>query len=186
MTARRKTVATFALFGLVSGTISAVLLDRLPARPNLEVGDILVISPMSIVAGLVFGVIFGAILRTRGLANTRTAVLYAAASTASYFVAVNLALHLIDVVQQFWQIGMIAGLIGAACLTGLAAWLLPFVRATVPCVLMLGAGCLLGALLELIVGDGSDVFDAIVFFGAWQTGYAAAFAMAVPATTAKA
>jgi len=170
----------FALASVVSGAITTGLLIALPVRWKIEIGDFLVFSSLSIVAGLVFGIVFGALLRVYGLAETRAALLYAAASTAAYFVAVNLAFHLIDIVEEVWQLGMIAGLAGAACLTALAAWLLPFARRIGPCALMLTAGCLLGALLEFPVRDGSDFWDWLLFYGVWQAGYAAAFATALP------
>ena len=127
-----------------------------------------------IAAGLVFGIKFGAVLRHLGLATPRAAVLYALASTLSYFLAVNLALHLVDRLEAIWQVGLIAGLVGAACLTALAAWLLPFARRIGPCALMLAAGCGLGAVLEFpLRGDGGFV-NWFVFYGVWQAGYAAA------------
>ncbi len=172
----------FALAGAVSGAIAAGLLMALPVRWKIEIGDFLVFSSLSIVAGLVFGIVFGALLRVRGLAETRTALLYAAASTVSYFVAVNLAFHLVDAVEEVWQLGLIAGLVGAGCLTALAAWLLPFARRIGPCALMLTAGCLLGALLEFPVRADGDFWDWLLFYGAWQAGYAAAFATALPKT----
>ena len=55
----------------------------LPLNWQFEMPDLLMISPLSIYAGLVFGIIFGAVLKYRGLAATRTAVLYALASTAT-------------------------------------------------------------------------------------------------------
>ncbi len=172
----------FALLGAISGAITTGLLMVLPQRWKIEIGDFLVFSSLSIVAGLVFGIVFGALLRVRGLAETRAALLYAAASTAAYFVAVNLAFHLVDAVEEVWQLGLIAGLVGAGCLTALAAWLLPFARRIGPCALMLTAGCLLGALLESPVRSDGGFWDWLLFYGAWQAGYAAAFATALPKT----
>jgi hypothetical protein len=170
----------FALAGAVSGAITTGLLIAIPVRWKIEVADFLVFSSLSIVAGLVFGIVIGALLRIHRLAETRTALLYAAAATVSYFVAVNLAFHLIDFVEEVWQLGMIAGLAGAGCLTALAAWLLPFARRIGPCVLMLAAGCLLGALLESPVRGDGGFWDWLLFYGAWQAAYAAAFATALP------
>ncbi len=173
----------FALLGAISGTVTTGLLMALPERWKIEVGDFLVISSLSIVAGLVFGIVFGALLRVRGLAETRAALLYAAAATAAYFVPVNLAFHLFDPVKEVWQLGLIAGLVGAGCLTALAAWLLPFARRPRPCVLMLTAGCLLGALLEFPVRGDGGFWDWLLFYATWQAGYAAAFATALPKRT---
>ncbi len=113
-------------------------------------------------------------------------MLYALASTLSHFLAVNLALHLVDRLDAIWQIGLIAGFVGAASLTALAAWLLPFARRIGPCALMLAAGCGLGAVLEFpLRGDGGFV-NWFVFYGVWQAGYAAAFASALPKACAQA
>ena len=180
--AGRNPTIEFALLGAASGAVTTGLLMALPAHWKIEIGDVLVFSSLSIVAGLVFGMVFGALLRVRGLAETRAALLYAAAATAAYFVAVNLAFHLVDAVEEVWQLGLIAGLAGAGCLTALAAWLLPFARRIGPCAMMLTAGCLLGALLEFPVRGDGGFWDWLLFFVPWQAGYAAAFATALPKT----
>ena len=186
MTVGRRYPLRFALLGALSGALTAVALMPRPQRWKVEIWDVLVVSPLSIAAGLVFGIIFGAVLRYLGLATPRAAVLYALAATLSYFLAVNLALHLVDRLEAIWQVGLIAGLVGAACLTALAAWLLPFARRIGPCALMLAAGCGLGALLEIpLRGDGGFA-ELFVFYGVWQAGYAAAFASALPKARAQA
>ncbi len=180
MTVKGPDPLRFALLGAISGAIATGLLMVLPPRWKIEIGDFLAVSSLSIVAGLVFGIVFGTLLRVRGLAETRAALLYAAAATAAYFVAVNLAFQLFDTVKEVWQLGLIAGLVGAGCLTALAAWLLPFTRRIGPCALMLTAGCLLGALLELPVRGDGGFWDWLLFYATWQAGYAAAFATALP------
>ncbi len=180
MTGDRRNLLLFASLGAVSGTIAAGSPFVSPLDWKIEIADLLMLSPMSIDAGLAFGVIFGGLLKYRGLAGPRTAVLYALASTASYFVAVNLALHVIDGLEDVWLIGMIAGLAGSACLTAAAAALLPFVRRIRAIALMLVAGCLLGALLEVALADGATFWPWLVLFVPWQAGYAAAFATALP------
>ncbi len=179
--AEQKTVAAFALLGALSGAITTGLLMTLPQNWKIEIGEFLFVSPLSIVAGLVFGVIFGAALRYLGLASARIAVLYAAASTLSYLVAVNLAFHLIDAIEAVWLLGAIAGLVGAGCLTAAAARLFPFARRAGPAALMLVAGGLLGTLLEVPIRGGSGFVDWLVLFVPWQAGYAAAFATVLPA-----
>ncbi len=180
LTVKRPDLLCFALAGAVSGAITTGLLFTLPTDWKIEIGDFLVFSSLSLVAGLVFGIIFGALLRYRGLAETRTAVLYALASTAAYFVAVNLALQVGDGLEDIWLTGMIAGLAGSACLTAAAAALLPFVRQVGPIALMLVAGCLLGVLLEVALADGATFWDWLLFYATWQAGYGAAFATALP------
>ena len=180
--AGRKTVARFAGLGTLSGAISTGLLMVLPENWKFESADLFFLSPLSIVAGLAFGVIFGAVLRYLGLANGRIAVLYALASTLSYFVAVNLAFHLVDSIEAVWLLGGIGGFAGAACLTAAAALLLPFTRRIGPCALMMTVGGLLGALLEMPIRNGSGYLDWLILFVPWQAGYAAAFATALPPT----
>lgn len=178
--AGRKTVAGFAGLGAVSGAIATGLLMVLPDHWQFESADLFILSPLSIVAGLVFGVIFGTFLRYLGLASLRVAVLYAAASTVSYFLAVNLALHLVDIIEAVWLLGAIAGFAGAAGLTAAAARLFPFARRLGPAVLMLAAGGLLGILLEAPMRSGSGILDWLALVAPWQAGYAAAFATALP------
>ncbi len=180
MTADRRYPLRFALLGASTGAIATGLLMVLPQRWKIEIADVLWLSSLSVVAGLVFGVIFGAVLRYLRLATPRAAALYALAATLSYFLAVNLALHLVDRLAAIWQVGLIAGLAGAASLTALAAWLLPFARRLGPCALMLAAGCGLGALLEFPVRGDGGFWDWLPFYGPWQAGYAAAFATALP------
>ena len=62
----------FAGLGTVSGTIVTVSLFVSPLDWKIEVADLLMLSPMSIDAGLAFGIIFGGLLRYRGLAGTRS------------------------------------------------------------------------------------------------------------------
>jgi hypothetical protein len=186
MTISQRNLLLFASLGAVSGAIATGSLFALPSDWKIEVADLLMLSPMSIEAGLAFGVIFGGLLKYRGLAGTRTAVLYALASTASYFVAVNLALHMADGLEDIWLTGMIAGLAGSACLTAAAAVLLPFVRRVRPIALMLVVGCLLGALLESALADGATFWHWLALFALWQAGYAAAFATALPKTAGEA
>jgi hypothetical protein len=178
--AGRKIVARFAGLGAISGAISTGLLMTLPEHWKYESADLFFLSPLSIVAGLAFGVIFGAAMRYLGLASLRTAVFYAAASTASYFVAVNLAFHLMGSIEAVWLLGVIVGFAGAACLTAAAVRLFPFARRAGPVALMLIAGGILGALLEIPVRSGSGLVDWLVLFAVWQAGYAAAFATALP------
>ncbi len=184
--AGRKAVAAFAVLGAISGAIATGLRMALSENWMIEIGGLLFVSPLSIVAGLVFGIIFGAVLRYLGLASARVAALYAAASTVSYFVAVNLAIHLVDTIEAVWLLGAVVGLAGAACLTAAAAWLFPFARKKGPCVVMVVTGGVLGTLLEFPMMSGPEIWDIwdvwnwMTFFAPWQAAYAAAFATALP------
>ncbi len=183
--AARRTVAAFAVLGAGSGAIATGLLMALPQNWKIEIGDLLFVSPLSIVAGLVFGMVFGAVMRYLGLASARITVLYAVASTLSYFVAVNLAFHLVDTIGAAWLLGAIVGLVGAACLTAAAARLFPFARKSGPAAVMVVAGGLLGVLLEMPIRSDNGFLDWLILFAAWQAGYAAAFATALPSVGAK-
>lgn len=180
MTASLRNLGLFALLGAISGAITTEAVFALPKDLKINFGNIIALSPASIAAGLVFGIVFGGLLKYRGLAATRTAVLYALASTASYFVAAHLVVHFMYRVGDIWKIGMIGGLVGSACLTAAAAALLPFARRVKPIALMLIAGCLLGALLDFAVAADATFWRTLVFFALWQAGYAAAFATALP------
>ena len=174
-------VGRFALLGAVSGSVANTLIWLLPEvslgilewRPD----EWLFLSPFSLLPGLVFGLIIGWALYRGGHAGPRTFAAYVAASTVSYLAAVNLVFVIYGYVGSLWPTGMIGGLFGSACLTGLAAWMFPFVRKFRPIALMLVAGGALGVLLGIGVG----FWGALVFFAVWQAGYAAAFATALPA-----
>ncbi len=155
-------VGRFALLGAVSGSVATTLMQVFPKTGLLP--------------GLVFGLIIGLALYRGGHAGPRTFAAYVAASTVSYLATLYLAIRIYEYLAPMWPTGMIAGLFGSACLTGLAAWMFPFVRKFRPIALMLVAGCLLGALL----GIGGGFWWGLVFYAAWQAGYAAAFATALP------
>ncbi len=170
----------FALLGAVSGsvatTLNSLLSETILRLFEWQPFESLGLSPGIAVPGLVFGVIIGWALYRGGHAGPRAFAAYVAASTVSYLAAFNLALGVYDYTGSIWLTGMIAGLFGSACLTGLAAWMFPFVRQFRPFALMLVAGCALGALL----GIGGGFWWGLVFYTAWQAGYAAAFATALP------
>ncbi len=165
----------FALLGAVSGSVATTLIQVLPNTKYHPV-KWLELSPVSVIPGLVFGLIIGLALYRSGHAGPRTFAAYAAASTVFYLAAVNLAFGIYDYPGSMWPTGMIAGLFGGAWLTGLAVWIFPFVRKFRAVALMLAAGCVLGALLGL----GGGFWWMLVFYTAWQAGYAAAFATALP------
>ncbi len=175
-------VGRFALLGAVSGSLATTLIWLLPEaslgilewRPD----EWFFLAPLSLLPGFVFGLIIGWTIYRGGHAGPRTFAAYVAASTVSNLAAVNLAFGIYGYVGSLWPTGMIAGLFGSACLTGLAAWMFPFVRKFRPITLMLVAGCVLGALLGIGVGG---FWWALVFLVLWQAGYAAAFATALPA-----
>ncbi|MCH7711301.1 MAG: hypothetical protein IH903_06640, partial [Proteobacteria bacterium] len=119
----------FALLGAVSGSvaITLILVWVWPTPDHRFLGwrpfEWLALSPSSVFPGLVFGLFIGLALNRGGHAGPRTFAAYVAASTVSYFAAFHLGLHIVDHAGPLLLIGMIAGLLGSACLTGLAAWM---------------------------------------------------------------
>ncbi len=168
-------VGRFALFGAVSGSVATTLIQVLP-ETRLKPFEWLELSAFSLLPGLVFGLFIGWALYRGGHAGPRAFAAYVAASTVSYPAAFNFAVAITGSTSEMWWTGMIAGLLGGTCLTGLAAWMFAFARKFRPISLMLVAGCILGALL----GIGGGFWGMLVFYAAWQAGYAAAFATALP------
>ncbi len=166
---RARTVAGFALLGAASGASAALILEALS---QAQAG---IAAIPSAVPGLVFGLIVGGALLRRGLAGPWVYAAYAVASSASCYAAIYFAVAVYNAFNgNMLLIGFCAGLLGSACLTGVSALLFRFLRRPAPCLLMLGAGCVLGGLLALDEG--------LVLFASWQAGYAAALAAAVPGT----
>jgi len=183
-------VLRFGLWGLASGCVTWALID-LAHRPAVEFhpeyqlplfgNAYLSFADLSLIPGLVFGVVVGLVLNRLGQAAARQVILYAGAATVANFAATNLAVNVVQAgggLDALW-VGMIAGFAGAACLTALSLPLLPFTRRRRPCLLMLAAGCLLGGLLQVALGSGQD-YGFLILYGAWQAGYAAALGTAVP------
>ncbi len=170
----------FAGLGAFSGAAATLLFFFLPEDWRLEPFSWLALFPGSLVPGLVFGVIVGLALTRRGLLVVWSYAAYVVASTLSYLAALTLAVQVLaDAFESMIAVGLVAGLFGSACLSALSALMMPFVRQTKPCLFMLLAGCLLGGLLR--IPDEFDVlFSWMFFFAAWQAGYAAALATAVP------
>ena len=178
--AGRGTVTGFALLGAITGSLATVGLFTLPSSMKYSVFPWLELSPLSLVPGLVFGIAFGVLLAWRGVAEPGRALGYAGASTLSYLAAVTFALELGDDFPSIWLLGIVAGLLGGALLTGAAALLMPAARRARAAALMVGAGGLLGALLEFPIGQDGGFWGFLLFCAAWQAGYAAAFATALP------
>ena len=181
--ARLRLVAGFAVLGALTGSLAstiAVVTDN----PEIKLAAWFAISPLSVGPGLIFGLAVWAALQRRGDVRPATGALYVLASTLSYFFTVMLSLEvLIDVFDNTVLIGVIAGLVGSACLSGCAALLLPFARRPGPLLAMIAAGGVLGALLAVPLGDFGDdsrFWAWLIFFAGWQAGYAAAFATALP------
>lgn len=178
-------VTGFALLGALSGSLAGVVLlaaQNIGAVESLGGVEVL-LTPGSVVPGLTFGLIVGFALRRFQRIGVGRLAAYAAASAVSYYAAFMLAVRINETWLSLTPTGLIAGLFGSACLTGISAILFPFVRQPRPVLLMLTAGCLLGGALELI---NYGFWGTLLFFALWQAGYAAAFATALPKTTGEA
>lgn len=174
-----RTVPLFAVLGLVSGIVTVAIVNLRPDWHISIPGD-LNIWPLSVVPGLVFGLVIGLGLLWRVRASPAVFVGYIVAATLCNFAAVTLTTEvLLWVLEQRWVAGIVAGVFGSACLTACTLALLPVARKARPAVLTVVAGGALGALLgPAAATDG--LFWWYVFYGAWHSGYAASFATALP------
>ncbi len=183
-----RTVVRFALLGGASGAIATTIIYafdwvdlRWRAEFSIEPVE-LVFNPLTLVPGLVFGLAIGLALRRRRHVSGWGYAAYVAASTISYFAAVHLALNIYDALDgNMLVIGLIAGLLGSACLTAMSLPLFPFLRRLAPCLLLLFTGCILGALLA--AGPESEFLTwtkLLILYAGWQAGYAASLATALP------
>ena len=180
---KTRPVTAFALLGVLSGSLAGVVILAAQNMGAIEsfAGVEVLLTPGSVVPGLTFGSIVGLVLRKFQRFGVGRLAAYAAASTVSYYAAFMLAVRIHETWLSLTPTGLIAGLFGSACLTGISAILFPFVRQPRPVLLMLTAGCLLGGALELV---NYDFWGTVLFFALWQAGYAAAFATALPKTPA--
>jgi len=185
--------SALGVFGLASGCIVWALL-YLPLLPlgteyslplrlfgsEYDFG----FNDFSLIPGLIFGVVIGLALHRRRLASVSQIGAYSSAATISYvaadFLARNLAGRDSSILHLTW-IGMVAGLLGATCLTVLSLPIFPFIRRWRPCLLMALAGLLLGGLLGVALLEEIDpFFSLLILYVPWQAGYAAALGAAVP------
>ncbi|MFM9841831.1 MAG: hypothetical protein ACKVOI_02560 [Dongiaceae bacterium] len=181
-----RNVVILGLVGLASGilvwlVISFVWESLIGLDAYAEIaGWGLSFGHLTLVPGLVFGNAVALALMRFGLANPGRALAYIAASTVSNFIATNFAANMVDAIDSAVFLGMAAGLIGAACLTGLTLLLFPFARQIGPCLWMVAAGTALGALLHVAIEDSSSWGRGfLLLYGCWQAGYGAALGTAL-------
>jgi hypothetical protein len=175
------------LLGLVSGSLVWVVamfvwepLVGLKWEFKLA-GWELSLNQFTLAPGLIFGAVVGGFLCLRDLIRPWQLLAYLAAATVSNFIATNFAVGMADSMNSAAALGMAAGLLGAACLTALSLLLFPFVRRSLPCLLMVGAGMLLGGLLKPALEDsGEYVPGLLLLYAVWQAGYAGALGTALP------
>jgi hypothetical protein len=177
MTEAARRALLFAVLGVVSGAAAAMAFELAdPQRSSYVL--FLYVAP-----GLVFGVIFGAVLwRRRVLAIVRAAI-YALAAVLCHAVAVLIAIELVEPLRHLLgrgdnpgliACGVIAGAVGGGLL-GVVTSLLAPVRGGV---LLAAAGALLGAFLPIAVDV--DALGPFIFYMIWQGGYAATLALILP------
>lgn len=178
-------VARWALLGAISG-LAATLSVFVPlwlgfdSEWEIYIGPVeLAFSPLTLGPGLVFGLIAGLALRRAGLLAGWRYHTYIAAATVSYFAAVQLSVEvLIDAIDNLVAVGVVAGLFGAALLTGLTAALMPCFRRRLPIIATITAGGVLGAFLDITLAN-EGFLAWLALFAPWQAGYAAAMATAL-------
>lgn len=173
----RKPTAGFAGLGALSGFAATGIIELLDGRPSFWIGERLLLAPISLVPGLVFGAVIGVALLRRRRLTPATMIAYVVAATLSYFAAFTLAFNLDPNGGRPLVDGPIAGLFGGALLAALGAALMPSARGRRGLVIMAVAGCVLGALLWVAFA-GDSFWSWALFFGLWQAGYAAALAQA--------
>lgn len=170
-----RTTAIFAALGALSGLVATGAIELLDGQPSFWIGERLLLAPLSLAPGLVFGIVIGIALFRRGRLTAATLAAYVAAATLSYFAAFTLALNIDPNGMRPLLDGPIAGLFGGALLAGLGAALMPSARRRRGLRAMAAAGCVLGALLW-VAFTGDSFWSWALFFGLWQAGYAAALA----------
>jgi hypothetical protein len=173
MTASAQRVLLFALFGVASGAAAAVVFELTDAG-----GVLFYTAP-----GLVFGVIFGAILWRGRIIGPVRATIYGLAAALSHGAAVFTALSIVEPLQHLLgggddpgmvASGVLAGAVGGGLLAGATRLLAPIRRWP----LLLAAGAVLGGLLPVAVDI--DALGPFIFYMLWQGGYAATLTALLP------
>jgi hypothetical protein len=193
MTKDRSNVMTLGALGMLSGAVAWALVF-LPGVVGLRVWwtvfrvanlspDWVILSPLSLFPGLVFGFVVGVLLHRRGKVCGVRLAEYVAAAGAVYFCAFHVAWNVYpafsltdkDVVGYVIS-GIAAGIVGSLLL-GLMTMLLlqsPGRQVLQLPVLVGGAA---GALLGLVAHDHSRWgWTYLAFFVLWQGAYAASLA----------
>ena len=141
---------------------------------------VVLIGPLSLVPGLVFGLVIGFPLRRRGRFGAARQVGYVFAAGLGYFVAFHVAIYsggeLVPWVERPAGLligGVLGGLAGSALLGGSTVWLLR-VPAAVALRRPVVTGSVAGGLLPLLVWDNAAAL--LAFLVLWQGAYAASLA----------
>jgi hypothetical protein len=178
-----------AVFGMLSGGVAWALL-MLPGfsagkgsyTSTLKGGAEVEVSALSIIPGVIFGLIIGFLWHRRGKASARAAFGYALASGIAYFLAFHVAFNMFDrlpgVLPEDAALvvsGVAAGVVGC-CLLGVASVFLfgiPY-RSVLGLPVLIGGAA--GALLPLINVFSNWDGGFLIFLTVWQGAYAASLA----------
>jgi hypothetical protein len=184
MTENRSALPVLAGLGMLSGGVAwglTMLTSGGVYAAHLR-GTTIEVSALSLLPGLVFGLIVGLLWHRRGIAPFASMLGYAFASTVAYFLAFNLAINVFDRLSDVSAenvaliiSGVCAGLLGSFLLGIATKHLLPGRDAPVWRLPVL-VGSAAGALLPLInvFNDWNGGF--LLFLVSWQGAYAAALA----------
>jgi len=176
------TAAMLAVLGTISGALSWLLVDVSDSSSlkfDLE-GYGVMLLPIAVYPGLVFGLLVGAYLRHRtGITWLRT-IGYVLAARLAYLGAFHVAFYIVTgdsnsegEVLAYIVSGVPAGLVGSLLL-GLTTKYLLRVPARLAMGLPLAVGTAGGALLGL--GSADDRWGFLAFFVLWQAAYGASLA----------
>jgi hypothetical protein len=187
MTESRSDAVSLCTLGALSGAVAWGLISLAGAISNQLVWSFfdgaIELSPVSLLPGLVFGLIIGALLRRHGKISPSAHVWYAIASGVAYFCAFHVAArtflnlpHAFGTLPDTVLSGILAGLVGSLLLGLIAMRLLQ-----VPGRLLLGrplfVGSTAGALLGLTERDNTQWgWTFLAFFVLWQAAYAMSLA----------
>jgi hypothetical protein len=140
--------------------------------------------------GLLFGVVFAALMRRDEQLGLGGAVIYAAGAAVANALAVFVCLALVDPLSKLLPIdnfevdmavaGVVAGVVGSLVLGGVLAVLNPEIGRLWP----IAAGAGLGLLTPLVPNFAT--VGIFAFYILWQGGYAAALAASLPGSAAPA
>jgi hypothetical protein len=176
------TAAKLAMLGAIAGALSWLLIDASDSsglKFDLE-GYGVMLLPIAVYPGLVFGLLVGAYLRYRTRIGWLRAIGYVLAAGLAYLGAFHVAFYIVTgdsndegEVLAYIVSGVPAGLVGSLLL-GLSTKYLLRVPARLVMGLPLAVGTVGGALLGLASSD--DRWGFLGFFVLWQAAYGASLA----------
>jgi hypothetical protein len=179
----RSAAVKLAILGMISGGLSWALVeltDQLNLKFDYEASGLLLV-PVGVYPGLVFGVIFGALFHLRAGISRSRAIGYVLAAGLGYIAAFHVAFYIIanvsshDATPAYIVGGIPAGFVGSLLLGLLTKLLLQHPNRLVLRVPVI-TGTVAGALLGLGSIDDHNGWGFLAFFILWQGAYGAALA----------